>query len=90
MDCDDYCHDGGGGDGLGDHLDDGDGDDESKSSPDDDEAVVIGQNVLLRGKSNRVPGKQVINDRRHIHHRRHRRHNHGFLKTSLTTAPTPH
>ena len=34
------------------------GDDESKGSPDDNEAVVIGQDMLLRGESDRVPGYQ--------------------------------
>ena len=55
---DDMDSDNDGGDDDLDSDSDGYGDDESKGSPDDDEAVVIGQNVLLRGKSNRVPGKQ--------------------------------
>ena len=47
----------GGGDDV---LDGGDagGDNESKGSPDDNETMVIGQDMLLWGKSNRVPGNQ--------------------------------
>ena len=47
-------HDDGLVDGHDDDRDDG-RDDESKGSPDDNEAMVIGQNMLLWGKSNRVP-----------------------------------
>ena len=52
-------------DDLGDHNDDCFHDDhndldcvDDDRSPDDNEAVVIGQDVFLRGKSNRVPGNQ--------------------------------
>ena len=44
-------------DGRDDDRDDG-LDDERNGSPDDNEAVVIGQNMLLWGKSNRVPEHQ--------------------------------
>ena len=55
---DDDSGDAGGDDGLDNDCDDDVDDGNQQGSPDDNESVVIGQDMLLRGESNRVPGYQ--------------------------------